>query len=147
MKQELRDQLKTKPCMSKEITDAIYKYGTQTGSNKWNCATPESDYDIILPVDFPYSMHNILDAGGIYDENYGVVTDTEYFYSIYVKLFNLEKIYNLLLMKTDESYHMWYEATKVMVQLTNENEMFRRAIIDKRKRVNFFENLKTLFQL
>ena len=147
MKKEIREQLKNKPCLSKEITNTIYKYGTQTGSTKWGCATPESDCDIILPVNFPYSFHNIIDAGGIYDENYGIITNTEYFYSIYVKLYNLEKIYNLLLMRTEESYYMWYEATRVMIALVATNNiLFEEQISNKQKRVAFFESLKTLFQ-
>ena len=144
MKKSTIEQLKNKKRLPKYITEQILEHGFITGSWLFGCWTEQSDIDIVLPVDFEFDFYEIVQMGGIYEKSYFHINDDDYFYTIYVNLFDRKNIYNLLLMRTQKAYDMWYNATKLMFRLIEKDIKFGTLMQNKENRVKAFEMFKLL---
>lgn len=150
----LRERLeKVKPL--EETTYELKKIiqgGIVTGSRAFKIYSDNSDIDVIIK---PYiiEMRDVInDNNGIYLHKYNSdIHDEEdrddiqhYFQegfdSCYVLLKN--KIYNLLLMRTEDYYSSWVYATNKMVEKCGNDSEFFKAINDKKIRIEYFEFLK-----
>lgn len=141
MKQKVIDALKDKKCISDSLLNDIHQYGFLTGSTIFGGHGPDSDIDIVIASNFPYTWKEMKEMTDYCLCSSELDYSGEELNSIYVK--TKFATYNLLFINP-KKIDQWIGATNIMAELCDSNDTIRELVKDKDNRVHLFETLKTM---
>ena len=138
MDKVILEKLKNKPPLPDDITKVITIQARLFGSCLFGGFTQDSDFDFIIPPNFPYSWLEL--------SQYGVVNQVDDYSnmelsSIYVRS-KSGKILNLLFIH-DNFYDIYLEATDIMVKIVD-NPKIHNLIQNKTNRIALFQTIKEM---
>jgi hypothetical protein len=121
-------------CVPKLIK-IIKQHGFLTGSKKFGLNTNDSDIDYVILSDY---VVDIVDLNLLNEYNENCLLPC---LSLKIKFSNM--ILNVIVAKNENELNAWIKSTNQFVDLLN-NKIFKKAMIDKDTRINFFERLREI---
>ena len=141
MLNQMIEKLKQYPKIPENLLFDILRFGIPTGSKSWGISDSNSDFDFIIPPNFPHSPDAFTP--------YGIVSNpkVEYpdFGSIYIYNWHSKSVFNLIFLEDPKTFIPWKRTTYIFTHLIMHFPVIKEMLRKKEKRIILFRAFLKIF--